>query len=148
MGKHGVYATQEYLGMKKGHLTVLGYEAGRFICQCDCGNRKKVIPIRFLDNKIKTCGYECTYHNHIDEKPHGKPIYFVWKHTIYRCKKSNHLTMCQEWANSFHTFYNWAINNGYQSGLRIKRIDRTKGYSPDNCTWAKTGAAHDPITAP
>jgi len=50
--------------------------------------------------------------------------------------------MCDEWRNDFETFYNWAINNGYEyldderkNRLQIDRIDSSKGYYPENCRW-------------
>ena len=45
------------------------------------------------------------------------------------------ISVCNEWQD-FERFYLWAISNGYQPGLTIERKDNSKGYYPDNCTFA------------
>lgn len=32
-------------------------------------------------------------------------------------------------------FAQWSVKNGYEYGKRLRRIDRSLEYSPDNCTW-------------
>ena len=44
------------------------------------------------------------------------------------------IKVCEEWQ-SFPTFENWALKNGYRRGLQIDRIDTDKGYEPDNCRF-------------
>ena len=43
-------------------------------------------------------------------------------------------TICVEWLD-YETFRIWALENGYEEGLSIDRIDNSKGYNPNNCEW-------------
>jgi hypothetical protein len=40
--------------------------------------------------------------------------------------------------DSFDSFANWALSNGYDIHLSIDRTNNDKGYSPDNCKWSTT----------
>ena len=50
----------------------------------------------------------------------------------YRWYGANGISLCDEWMD-FLPFYNWAMNNGWEPGLTVDRIDPAKEYSPNNC---------------
>jgi hypothetical protein len=87
-------------------------------------------------------------------KPHGNqrhglshhPIHRLWDGIKHRCNNSDSqdyhnyggrgITVCDKWNNSFELFYEWAINNGWQTGLQIDRYpDNNGNYEPNNCRF-------------
>lgn len=61
------YQYGDYIGKKYGHLTVEGYEAGKWICRCDCGKQCVKKPTLVVYGEITTCGSTfCQYRNVFD----------------------------------------------------------------------------------
>lgn len=79
-------------------------------------------------------------------KTEKQNLYSIYHGMKNRCYNKNQIAyqkwygnrgikICKEWEKSFDSFYQWAINNGYQQGLSIDRIDNSKDYCPDNCRF-------------
>ena len=70
----------------------------------------------------------------------------IYHHMKGRCYNSNDnkyknygargIKVCNEWINSFDSFYKWALKNGYKKGLSIDRINNDGDYEPINCKWS------------
>lgn len=136
---------------KFGRLTAL-YPAFRgkygvvWACSCDCGSPMTVL--RATNQLTNGMNHHCCACGHYER--HGltkSRLYRVYISMKKRCNDpkdpgyNNYggrgISVCQEWENSFLTFYNWAIKNGYKekSGLSIDRINNDGNYEPSNCQW-------------
>lgn len=73
------------------------------------------------------------------------PLYLTWRNIIKRCHwdkyKFKHryadrgIIVCDLWRYNFVNFYNWAIENNWQKGLQIDRINNDGNYEPNNCRF-------------
>lgn len=54
------------------------------------------------------------------------------EHFSYKNYGAKGITVCEEW-HDFEIFYKWACQNGLRKRTAIHRIDKSRGYSPNNC---------------
>ena len=120
-----------------------------------CPECNKVYEIFGSPNRVSRCK-EC------GDKQGGKKrelhglhrhrLMAVWSSMKQRCYNPNHrqykdyggksVTICNEWLNSFQSFYDWSIANGYQDNYQIDKdiicqqlAIEPKVYSPQTCKW-------------
>ena len=137
-------------GNKYNMLTVVGLshktDKGKayWKCLCDCGNETIVSGGNLRDGSVKSCG--CL--KYLPKDTHhlsNTKLYGVYRGMKTRCYTpsafgykyygAKGIKICDEWNNSFESFYKWAMENGYEEGLTIDRLDNSKDYQPDNCRW-------------
>jgi len=155
MGKRIEYITGSYINgfefikeaepdVQTGRVERL-HRRGWFTCpRCNVEFTNRYATIK--SGKIYSCG--CLNKSGEAAITHGLTgtrIMKIWTSMKQRCNNPNHtaysyygakgITVCGTWLNDVAAFNQWAVSSGYQEDLTLDRIERTKGYSPENCRW-------------
>lgn len=98
-------------------------------------------------NRTMYCSYKCSSKANLGDGTlrhgdTGTKLHSVWLCMKDRCKNKNNIKyhryggrgirVCEEWDNSYESFRDFAINNGWNETLTIDRIDNNGAYEPDN----------------
>ena len=114
---------KELTGQRFGRLIAVNRITGgssKWLCLCDCGKERIVYGTNLVNGKTTSCGCSRIKHG----ESHSK-LYNIHAQMLRK-------GVCEEWKD-YTTFRTWAMENGYDEGMSIKRIDISKPYEPDNC---------------
>lgn len=151
-----VKVRKNLVGMRFGKLKVVeqvedytlktGANYAKWLCKCDCGNKKKIMGHSLKRGDTKSCGClqselfkkMTTVHSLV-----SNPLYKVWQGMKERCYNANTLfykdyggrgiTVCGEWIADPRAFIEWGFASNYKKGLQIDRINNDGSYNPNNC---------------
>lgn len=113
--------------------------------KCDCGTIRDVRHSLLKSGESKSCGCARREHGLFAE-----PVYQEWRKAVKRAaalrcgqiivpkgKSIRNLRIDPTWKASFKAFREYAGLSGYRQGLQLKRIDKRRGFFPENCRWVE-----------
>jgi hypothetical protein len=115
---------------------------GKLVCKCDCGNEKVIRTGHFNTGSMKSCGCHVERHGKASANARSRE-YVSWGNMVARCHNPKNkrykdygdrgIIVCQEWRDSFATFY--ADMGDCPEGFQIDRENNNGIYEPGNCRW-------------
>lgn len=123
-----------------------------WLCKCDCGKMKKVVSENLLLGRTNSCGcirveqlasINRKYDSDLGDS--NSELYKIWcsikrwcyDPSVYPYVKIGAcgIKVCDEWISDFVAFRDWSFANGYRDGMKLRRINYEKDFSPENCQW-------------
>ena len=122
------------------------YRKALFECYCGKEFQAQIISVR--RKNTKSCGCYRRQKMKETKTTHGLsryPLYHIRAAMLQRCyNKSDKnykyygardIIVCNEWINACESFIEWALENGWQKGLTVDRINNDGNYEPSNCRF-------------
>jgi len=120
----------------------------KWLCKCECGNKKEVRGSSLKNGNTKSCGCfnkEASARRATKHGARSTKLYRTYSSMLSRCRNvtsssyahygAKGISVCDDWS-SFVSFQTWALANGYSDDLTLDRIDSKGDYEPGNCRWS------------
>lgn len=78
-----------------------------------------------------------TYPERMIKTDEGKALYAIWRRVRHNA--------CDAFQ-AYPDFFEWAVGSGYVLGARLRRLDETIEYRPDNCSFLPSFEGRKPLT--
>lgn len=150
-------SASKWIGKKFHKLTILEsyskekYKDRKFLCACECGNKKITTIAKLKKGDVKSCG--CLKKERMNKTMtvHGlssRDLYREWQSIKTRCTNPNSkaykryggrgIDISDEWKDNPEKFISDIINKIGErpKGKTLDRINNNKGYSIENVKWS------------